>query len=52
MADSGKLQQTEYAIVYLHGFSASKEEGNPAYHYLAKALKAKSEAKEEDAKEE
>ena len=39
-ADSGKLQQTEYAIVYLHGFSASKEEGNPAYHYLAKALNA------------
>lgn len=39
-ADSGKLQQTEYAIVYLHGFSASKEEGNPVYHYLAKALHA------------
>lgn len=39
-ADSGKLQQTEYAIVYLHGFSASKAEGDPAYHYLAKALKA------------
>ena len=39
-ADSGKVQQTEYAIVYLHGFSASKAEGDPAYHYLAKALKA------------
>lgn len=39
-ADSSKLVQTEYAIVYLHGFSASKEEGNPAYHYLAKALHA------------
>ncbi|TKC12075.1 alpha/beta hydrolase [Pedobacter polaris] len=39
-ADSGKIVQTEYAIVYLHGFSASKEEGNPAYHYLAKALHA------------
>lgn len=39
-ADSGKLQQTEYAIVYLHGFSASKEEGNPAYYYLAKTLHA------------
>jgi esterase/lipase len=38
-ADSSK-QQTEYAVVYLHGFSASKEEGNPAYLYLAKALKA------------
>lgn len=39
-ADSSKIEQTEYAIVYLHGFSASKEEGNPAYHYLAKGLKA------------
>lgn len=39
-ADSSKLVQTEYVIVYLHGFSASKEEGNPAYHYLAKALGA------------
>ncbi len=33
-------RQTEYAIVYLHGFSASKEEGNPAHTYLAKALHA------------
>jgi len=39
-ADSSKLQQTEYAVVYLHGFSASKEEGNPAYQFLAKSLKA------------
>ncbi len=39
-ADSGKLRQTEYAIIYLHGFSASKEEGNPTYLYLAKALHA------------
>lgn len=39
-ADSSKKEPTEYAIVYLHGFSASKEEGNPAYTYLAKALKA------------
>ena len=38
-ADSNH-RQTDYAIVYLHGFSASKEEGNPAYHHLAKALKA------------
>ncbi len=38
-ADSS-TQQTEYAIVYLHGFSASKQEGNPAYDYLAKALHA------------
>jgi esterase/lipase len=33
-------EQTEYAIVYLHGFSASKAEGNPVYYYLAKALHA------------
>lgn len=39
-ADSAKQEQTDYAIVYLHGFSASKEEGNPAFRYLAKALKA------------
>jgi esterase/lipase len=39
-ADSTIQIQTEYAIVYLHGFSASKEEGNPAHHYLAKALNA------------
>lgn len=38
-ADTPK-QQTDYAIVYLHGFSASKQEGNPAYLYLAKALHA------------
>ncbi len=39
-ADSSKHEQTEYAVVYLHGFSASKEEGNPAYMYLSKSLKA------------
>ncbi|MES2416823.1 MAG: alpha/beta fold hydrolase [Bacteroidota bacterium] len=39
-ADTTKHTQTEYAIVYLHGFSASKQEGNPAYYYLAKALQA------------
>lgn len=38
-ADSSK-QQTDYAIVYLHGFSASKKEGDPAYYHLAKALHA------------
>ncbi|PWS27389.1 alpha/beta hydrolase [Pedobacter yonginense] len=32
--------QTEYAIVYLHGFSASKMEGNPVHLNLAKKLKA------------
>ena len=39
-ADNLKQVQTEYAVVYLHGFSASKEEGNPAYQHLAKSLKA------------
>ena len=39
-ADSSKQVQTEYVVVYLHGFSASKEEGNPAYQYLAKSLRA------------
>ena len=29
---------TEYAIVYLHGFSASQEEGNPVHRKLAKAF--------------
>jgi len=38
-ADSSH-QQTEYAIVYLHGFSASKMEGNPTHINLAKKLKA------------
>ncbi|TKC07317.1 alpha/beta hydrolase [Pedobacter frigoris] len=38
-ADSLK-RQTEYALVYLHGYSASKEEGNPVHTHLAKRLKA------------
>ncbi len=29
-------QPTDYAIVYLHGFSASQEEGNPAHRAIAK----------------
>jgi esterase/lipase len=29
-------QKTEYAIVYLHGFSASQEEGNPVHRSIAK----------------
>jgi len=33
-------RQTEYAIVYLHGFSASKMEGNPIHLNLAKKLRA------------
>ena len=37
---NGRLEQTEYAIVYLHGFSASKQEGNPVDMFLAKALHA------------
>ena len=38
-ADSTQ-QQTEYAVIYLHGFSASKMEGNPVHLNLAKKLKA------------
>ena len=33
--DSAK-QKTEYAIVYLHGFSASQEEGDPVHTNIAK----------------
>ncbi|MBS1628280.1 MAG: alpha/beta hydrolase [Bacteroidetes bacterium] len=29
-------EKTEYAIVYLHGFSASQEEGNPVHKNIAK----------------
>jgi esterase/lipase len=39
-ADSAFKQQTEYAVVYLHGYSASKEEGNPIHINLAKKIKA------------
>ena len=28
--------QTEYSIVYLHGFSASQEEGDPVHRHIAK----------------
>jgi esterase/lipase len=38
-ADSSH-QQTEYAVVYLHGFSATKEEGNPVHRNFAKAINA------------
>ena len=34
-ADSSKTQ-TDYAIVYLHGFSASQMEGDPVHHNIAK----------------
>ncbi|MFZ9661305.1 MAG: alpha/beta hydrolase [Chitinophagaceae bacterium] len=33
-------QKTEYAIVYLHGFSASQEEGDPVHTDLAKKMGA------------
>lgn len=33
--DSAK-QKTDYAIVYLHGFSASQEEGSPTHTHIAK----------------
>ena len=39
-ADSTTHQQTEYAVVYLHGFSASKEEGNPVHINFARSIKA------------
>jgi esterase/lipase len=29
-------QKTEYAMVYIHGFSASQEEGNPVHRNIAK----------------
>ena len=29
-------QKTPYSIVYLHGFSASQEEGNPVHEHIAK----------------
>ena len=35
-ADDSLKQKTEYAIVYLHGFSASQEEGNPIHTNIAK----------------
>jgi pimeloyl-ACP methyl ester carboxylesterase len=38
-ADSAK-RKTEYAVVYLHGFSASQMEGDPVHRTLAKQLHA------------
>ena len=35
-ANDSLKQKTEYAIVYLHGFSACQEEGNPVHRNLAK----------------
>lgn len=37
-ANDSLKQKTKYAIVYLHGFSASQEEGNPVHRRIAKAL--------------
>lgn len=33
-------QKTTYSVLYLHGFSASRAEGNPIHLNIAKALKA------------
>lgn len=35
-ANDSVKQKTPYAIVYLHGFSASQEEGNPVHQSIAK----------------
>ncbi len=35
-ANDSVKQKTPYAIVYLHGFSASQEEGNPVHQQIAK----------------
>ena len=35
-ANDSIKQKTEYAIVYLHGFSACQEEGNPVHRNIAK----------------
>jgi esterase/lipase len=35
-ANDSLKQKTNYAIVYLHGFSASQEEGNPIHRNIAK----------------
>jgi pimeloyl-ACP methyl ester carboxylesterase len=37
-ANDSLKEITEYAIVYLHGFSASQEEGNPVHRNIAKAF--------------
>jgi esterase/lipase len=35
-ADSTKKEKTKIAIVYIHGFSATQEEGNPIHRNIAK----------------
>ncbi len=37
-ANDSLKQKTKYAIVYMHGFSASQEEGNPIHRRVAKAF--------------
>lgn len=37
-ADSTQKEKTPYALVYIHGFSASKEEGNPVHRAIADSL--------------
>ena len=37
-ANDSLKNTTEYAIVYLHGFSASQEEGNPVHRNIAKTF--------------
>lgn len=37
-ASDSARKKTEYAIVYLHGFSACQEEGNPVHRDLAKTF--------------
>ncbi|MEO6732279.1 MAG: alpha/beta fold hydrolase [Ferruginibacter sp.] len=37
-ANDSLKQKTDYAMVYLHGFSASQEEGNPVHRNVAKSF--------------
>ncbi len=37
-ANDSSKSKTAYSIVYLHGFSASQEEGNPVHRNIAKAF--------------
>jgi len=37
-ADSTKKEKTPYSLVYIHGFSASKDEGNPVHRAIADSL--------------
>lgn len=39
-ADDSIKTKTDYCLLYLHGFSASQEEGNPTHRETAKKLKA------------